>query len=116
MKERNAKSFFLIGDDYVWPRKCNEHAKKYIAENGGKVAAEEYVPFGAPNKFEEIVTRIKSAKPDSVADYPCRRGQRQFQPNLRGLRSRQGHFAAALLLEENTLMGVGAESSENLYS
>src|SRR6185437_11279798 len=53
-------------DDYVWPRKCNEQARKYIAENGGKVVAEEYVPFGAPNKFEEIVTRIKSAKPDMV--------------------------------------------------
>ena len=66
MKDRSAKSVYLIGDDYVWPRKCNEQAKKYIADNGGKVVAEEYVPFGAPNKFEEIVTRIKSAKPDMV--------------------------------------------------
>jgi hypothetical protein len=66
MKDRGAKSVYLIGDDYVWPRKCNEQAKKYIADNGGKVVAEEYVPFGAPNKFEEIVTRIKSAKPDMV--------------------------------------------------
>ena len=38
----------------------------YIAENGGKVVAEEYVPFGAPKQFEEIVTRIKSVKPDMV--------------------------------------------------
>ena len=66
MKDKGAKSIYMIGDDYVWPRKCNEQAKKYIAENGGKVVAEEYVPFGAPNKFEEIVTRIKSAKPDAV--------------------------------------------------
>ncbi|HXL66811.1 MAG TPA: ABC transporter substrate-binding protein, partial [Xanthobacteraceae bacterium] len=53
MKDKGAKSIYMIGDDYVWPRKCNEQAKKYIAENGGKVTAEEYVPFGAPNKFEE---------------------------------------------------------------
>ena len=66
MKEKGAKSVYMIGDDYVWPRKCNEYAKKVISENGGKVVAEEYVPFGAPNKFEEIVTRIKSAKPDTV--------------------------------------------------
>src|SRR5580693_972946 len=31
MKEHKAKSFYLIGDDYVWPRKSNEHAKRYIA-------------------------------------------------------------------------------------
>ena len=52
-KEKNAKTFFLIGDDYVWPRKSNEQIKKYVAQYGGKVVGEEYVPFGAPNKFEE---------------------------------------------------------------
>jgi ABC-type branched-subunit amino acid transport system substrate-binding protein len=72
----------MIGDDYVWPRKCNEQAKKYIAENGGKVTAEEYVPFGAPNKFEEVVTRIKSAKTGWGSDHPRRRRQREFQPHL----------------------------------
>ena len=44
----------------------NEQVKKFVAANGGKVIGEEYVPFGAPNKFEEAVTRIKSAKPDAV--------------------------------------------------
>ena len=66
MQERGVKSFYMIGNDYVWPHKSNDHAKKYIAENGGKVIGEEYVPLGAPNKFEEVVTRIKSAKPDAV--------------------------------------------------
>jgi ABC-type branched-subunit amino acid transport system substrate-binding protein len=64
--ERKAKNYYLIGDDYIWPRKTNAEAKTYIAEGGGKVIGEEYVPFGAPNKFEEVVTRIKSAKPDAV--------------------------------------------------
>ena len=94
MKERDAKNFYLIGDDYVWPRKSNEHAKKYIAENGGKVVGEEYVPFGAPNKFEEAVTRIKCGQARRGADHPGRRRQRQLQPHLRRLRPRQGDRAA----------------------
>ena len=65
-KEKGAKTFYLIGDDYVWPRKSNEQIKKYVAQYGGKVVGEEYVPFGAPNKFEEAVTRIKGVKPDAV--------------------------------------------------
>ena len=65
-KEKKAKTFYLIGDDYVWPRKSNEQIKKYVAQYGGKVVGEEYVPFGAPNKFEEAVTRIKGIKPDAV--------------------------------------------------
>jgi ABC-type branched-subunit amino acid transport system substrate-binding protein len=116
MKEKGVKSVYMIGDDYVWPRKCNEHAKKYIAENGGKVAAEEYVPFGAPNKFEEIVTRIKSAKPDAVLVTLVGADNVNFNRTFAGFGLDKDITRLSLLLEENTLLGVGAESSNNLYS
>ena len=106
----------MIGDDYVWPRKCNEHAKAYIAENGGKVAAEEYVPFGAPNKFEEVVTRIKSAKPDAVLITLVGADNVNFNRTFAGFGLDKDIARLSLLLEENTLLGVGAESSNNLYS
>jgi urea transport system substrate-binding protein len=116
MKEKGAKSIYMIGDDYVWPRKCNEHAKQYIAENGGKVAAEEYVPFGAPNKFEEVVTRIKSAKPDAVLITLVGADNVNFNRTFAGFGLDKDIARLSLLLEENTLLGVGAESSKNLYS
>jgi urea transport system substrate-binding protein len=116
MKDKGVKSVYLIGDDYVWPRKCNEHAKKYIAENGGTVAAEEYVPFGAPNKFEEVVTRIKSAKPDAVLVTLVGADNVNFNRTFAGFGLDKDIARLALLLEENTLLGVGAESSKNLYS
>ncbi len=116
MKEKGAKSIYMIGDDYVWPRKCNEHAKAYIAENGGKVAAEEYVPFGAPNKFEEVVTRIKSAKPDAVLITLVGADNVNFNRTFAGFGLDKDIARLSLLLEENTLLGVGAESSKNLYS
>ena len=106
----------MIGDDYVWPRKCNEHAKQYIAENGGKVAAEEYVPFGAPNKFEEVVTRIKSAKPDAVLITLVGADNVNFNRTFAGFGLDKDIARLSLLLEENTLLGIGAESSKNLYS
>ena len=116
MKEKGAKSIYMIGDDYVWPRKCNEYAKAYIAENGGKVAAEEYVPFGAPNKFEEMVTRIKSAKPDAVLITLVGADNVNFNRTFAGFGLDKDIARLSLLLEENTLLGVGAESSKNLYS
>ena len=45
------KTFYLVGNDYVWPRTTNDKAKKYIADLGGTVVAEDYYPLGAPNKF-----------------------------------------------------------------
>jgi urea transport system substrate-binding protein len=116
MKDRGAKSVYLIGDDYVWPRRCNEQAKKYIADNGGKVVAEEYVPFGAPNKFEEIVTRIKSAKPDMVLITLVGADNVNFNRTFAGFGLDKDIARLSLLLEENTLLGIGPDSSNNLFS
>ena len=116
MKDRGAKSVYLIGDDYVWPRKCNEHARKYIDENGGKVVAEEYVPFSAPNKFEEIVTRIKSAKPDMVLITLVGADNVNFNRTFAGFGLDKDIGRLSLLLEENTLHGIGADASGNLFS
>jgi len=116
MKDHGAKSFYFIGDDYVWPRKSNEFAKQVVAENGGKVIKEEYVPFGAPNKFEEVVTRIKAAKPDVVLITLVGADNVNFNRTFAGFGLDKDIARLSLLLEENTLHGIGAESSRNLFS
>ena len=115
-KEKKLKTFHLIGDDYVWPRKSNEQVKKFVAQLGGKVIGEEYVPFGAPNKFEEAVTRIKGAKPDAVVSTLVGADNVNFNRTFAGFGLDKTIARMALLLEENTLMGIGAENSGNLYS
>ena len=115
-KEKKAKTFHLIGDDYVWPHKVNDQVKKFVAQNGGKVIGEEYVPFGAPNKFEEAVTRIKSAKPDAVICTLVGADNVNFNRTFAGFGLDKSIARLSLLLEENTLMGVGAENSGNMYS
>ncbi len=116
MKDHGAKSFYFIGDDYVWPRKSNEYARQVIAENGGKVVNEEYVPFGAPNKFEEVVTRIKAVKPDAVLITLVGADNVNFNRTFAGFGLDKDIARLSLLLEENTLHGIGADSSRNLYS
>jgi ABC-type branched-subunit amino acid transport system substrate-binding protein len=115
-KEKNAKTFYLIGDDYVWPHKSNDQIKKYVAQYGGKVVGEEYVPFGAPNKFEEAVTRIKGVKPDAVIATLVGADNVNFNRTFAGFGLDKTIARLSMLLEENTLMGVGAENSANLYS
>ena len=116
VKERKAGSFFLIGNDYVWPRRTNEQVRKYLSQFGGKVVAEEYMPFGAPNKFEEIVTRIRASKPDAVVVTLVGADNVNFNRTFAGFGLAKDITRLALLLEENTLMGVGAENSAGLYS
>jgi ABC-type branched-subunit amino acid transport system substrate-binding protein len=109
------QSVYLIGNDYVWPQVTNKHAKRIIGAGGGKVIGEEYVPLGAPNKFEEAVTRIKGAKPDFVLITLVGADNVNFNRTFAGFGLDKEISRLSSLLEENTLLGIGAESSKGLY-
>jgi urea transport system substrate-binding protein len=110
------KTFYLVGDDYVWARTTNEKAKKYITEIGGTVVAEDYYPFGAPNKFESTVTKIKSAKPAIVLQTLVGGDNVNFNRTFADFNLSDDIVRLSCLLEENTLMGIGKDASKNLYS
>ncbi len=114
-KMTGAKTYYLIGNDYVWPHKTNDQAKKYIAETGGKVVGEEYLPLGAPNKFEDAVARIKSAKPDMVVITLVGGDNVNFNRTFAGFGLDKSIKRVAYLLEELTLQGIGAKNSGGLY-
>ncbi|HVO14218.1 MAG TPA: substrate-binding domain-containing protein [Alphaproteobacteria bacterium] len=115
-KAQKLKKFYLIGDDYVWPQKLNLAVKKYVNQLGGEVMAEEYVPFGPGNKFEDAVTRIKAAAPDMVVITLVGGDNVNFNRTFAGFGLAKSIKRLSFLLEENTLAGIGAESSANLYS
>lgn len=63
--EKFGGRFYLIGNNYVYPKEENNYCKKLLAELGGEVVHEEYVPFGHSD-FSSAINRIRSEKPDVV--------------------------------------------------
>ncbi|UHC20143.1 urea ABC transporter substrate-binding protein (plasmid) [Methylobacterium currus] len=65
-KEKDAKTFFFIGSDYIWPRTSNKIARKHV-ENvlKGKVVGEEYFPLGH-TQFNSVINKIKLTKPNVI--------------------------------------------------
>ena len=57
----NAKRFFMLGSDYVWPRTINKILKSYWASKGIPASSwkEEYVPVGFSN-FQNLVNQIRT--------------------------------------------------------
>ncbi|HOA92285.1 MAG TPA: transporter substrate-binding protein, partial [Quisquiliibacterium sp.] len=56
-KEKKAKTFFLIGSDYIWPRTSNKIARKHIENfQKNKVVGEEYYPLGHTN-FNSLINK-----------------------------------------------------------
>src|SRR5215218_4609950 len=60
LKEKGAKSLFLVGSDYVFPQTANKIIKAYAAANGMEIKGEEYAPLGYTD-FSTIVSKVKSA-------------------------------------------------------
>ena len=65
LKGEGAKSIYLVGSDYVFPRTANKIIKAYAAANGIEVKGEDYTPLGSTD-FATIVNKVKSAKADAV--------------------------------------------------
>jgi urea transport system substrate-binding protein len=86
-KEKKAKTFFLVGSDYIWPRTSNKIARKHI-ENvlKGKVVGEEYYPLGN-TKFGSLINKIKLKSPTHLR----RRGGRLQRGLLQAAQGRRRH-------------------------
>lgn len=60
-----ARRFFLVGSDYIWPHCVNAIAADQIAGLDAELVGEEYLPFGSTD-VDDLATRIAIAKPDVI--------------------------------------------------
>lgn len=65
MKSKDAKSFFLVGNDYAFGRGMLDYTAKYIALHGGKVIGEEFLPIDGTD-WTPILSKIRAAHPDAL--------------------------------------------------
>ncbi len=65
MDETGGSKWFLLGNDYVWPRRSFELARQYIEAAGGEVVGEEYVPLGTQD-FSSVAQQIAGSGADLI--------------------------------------------------
>ncbi|MCY3584992.1 substrate-binding protein [Candidatus Poriferisodalis multihospitum] len=65
MDETGGNTWFLLGNDYVWPRRSFELARQYIEAAGGEVVGEEYVPLGTQD-FSSVAQQIAGSGADLI--------------------------------------------------
>jgi len=111
---RQASNWYLIGSDYVWPWLSHKAIKKYIADAGGRVVGEEFVPIGEHNHSSQL-ERIRTARPDVVLITLIGADSVVFNRAFaeQGLGSRMLRLAGAM--DETVLFGIGADNTENLF-
>ena len=77
-----ARRFFLIGSDYVFPRTAHAIIKDELARLGAQVAGEEYVLLGGTD-FKTVVAKIAAAKPQVILNCINGDGNIIFMEELR---------------------------------
>jgi len=59
------KTVYVLGSDYIWPRKSTEAVQAAFEANGGQMVGAEFFPFGTQD-FGPALEKVKAAKPDMV--------------------------------------------------
>ncbi|MDR5652745.1 transporter substrate-binding domain-containing protein [Ruixingdingia sedimenti] len=57
--------FYLLGNNYVYPKEENNVCRMLLERHGGEVVHEEYVPMGHSD-FSSIINRIRSTGPSVI--------------------------------------------------
>jgi urea transport system substrate-binding protein len=116
-KTKGAKTFYLIGSDYIWPRTSNKIARKHI-ENvlHGKVVGEEYYPLGHTN-FRSLINKVKAAKPDVIYSVVVGGSNVSWFKQLKAA-GVTGDKQTLLTISttEDEVKGIGGESVLGFYS
>jgi urea transport system substrate-binding protein len=116
-KEKKAKTYFLVGSDYIWPRTSMKIGRKHI-ENvlKTKVVGEEYYPLGHTN-FNSLINKIKVAKPDVIFAAVVGGSNVAFYKQLKAAGvTADKQFLLTISVTEDEVLGIGGENMAGFYS
>jgi urea transport system substrate-binding protein len=108
------KKWFIVGDDYVWPRSLGKATHAIVSKSAGSVVGEEYVPLGTSD-FGTTMGKIKKSGATNVLMTLVGSDAIAFvkQVNDFGLGGKLKVFGLALL--DNVLPAIGP-NTKGLYA
>ncbi|CUR44704.1 Urea ABC transporter, urea binding protein [Alloalcanivorax xenomutans] len=118
VKEKGAKTFYLLGSDYIWPRTSNKIARKHIEKKGLKVVGEEYYPLGH-TQFNSVINKIKLRKPDVIFASVVGGSNVAFYKQLKAAGidlTKEKPLLLTISVTEDEILGIGGENVEGAYA
>ncbi|MBE1591441.1 substrate-binding domain-containing protein [Nonomuraea angiospora] len=108
---RRARRWYLLGNDYVWPRLVHAGARRRLRARGASVVGESFVPYGGA---VSLLDRVADARPDAILLTLIGSDLMAFNRAY----AAAGLGAARLCgaLEEHGLLGAGGDVTGELYA
>jgi len=118
VKNKGAKSFYLLGSDYIWPRTSNKIARKHIEKLGLKVSGEEYYPLGH-TQFNSVINKIRLKKPDVIYAIVVGGSNVAFYKQLKAAgidMTKEKPLLLTISVTEDEIRGIGGENIVGAYA
>lgn len=117
-REKGAKTYYLLGSDYIWPRTANKIARKHIEKHlkDSSVVGEEYFPLG-DTQFNSVINKIKLKKPDVIYAIIVGGSNVAFYKQMKaaGL-DLSKHNLMTISVTEDEILGIGGENIAGAYA
>ncbi len=113
--EKKATRFFLLGNDYMWPRKSIAQARHLVGNWGGHVVGEQEIRFGV-TQYEGLLKRIARARPHVVISWLLGNEAISFNRAFASSGLAAKILRLSMAVDETVLYGIGADATENLYA
>jgi len=111
--EHGVRRWCIVGDDYVWPRGTAAAARRYAPLCDGQVCGEVFVPLGTSD-FDGVVREVANQRADAVLMLLVGQDAVQFNRAFARAGLDEGCRRLSTLIEENTLLASGAESTRGV--
>lgn len=108
------RTWFVVGDDYIWPRASVAATTLFARELGLRLAGTAFVPLGTED-YTAVLERIAGSDAQGVLLYLVGQDAVQFNRAFAeyGLHDRLIRFTP--LMEENMLLASGIDATVNLF-
>ncbi|WP_328504411.1 substrate-binding domain-containing protein [Streptomyces sp. NBC_00457] len=113
--ERRVRRWFVVGNDYVWPRRTARAARAYARDCGSSIGGEVYLPLGT-HDFEPVLRRIEHADADGVLMLLVGSDAVRFNRAFAAYGLDARCLRLSTLMDENMLMASGPSATADLYS
>ncbi len=116
-KTKHAKTFYLIGSDYIWPRTVMKLARKYIETVlHGKIVGEEYAALGS-TQFGSTINKIRLKRPDVIYAAVVGGSNVAWFKQLKAANiTGKKQTLLTLSVTEDEAHGIGGENLKGFYS
>lgn len=109
------RRWFVIGNDYVWPRVTARAALRYARACGGRVCGQEFVALGTED-YSAVLRAIDRSSADVVLMLLIGADAVHFNRAYAAHGLHQRALRLSTHMDENMLMATGADATENLWA